>query len=297
MSTETVFRFSSDAAMNLHHVLYSEACAAESAATGARPRAQHLEGGLTIRGSAAYEAAVDYYRHELITRDLLFDSTMRRLSAEVAGLGGTAPHGWSDVFQPALGDYLGADWSGHDATNVAWTVQLTDRLAPLLPDVVGRLEQVYRTPLPDVPVPVSTVVVGRTEPAYTAEGPDHITCTTTHRKSQGLQSVEIVLHELSHLLAGPLYEALAARATSDERPDLWHVVLFYLTGQVVARAWADHGVDYLPYLDATGLFDRAWPDLRQPVGDAWNGYLDGTRDWDSACDQVVDAVNDPATRS
>jgi hypothetical protein len=47
--------------------------------------------------------------------------------------------------------------------------------------------------------------------------------------------------------------------------DLWHVVLFYIAGEVTRQELAKVGVEYKPYLYAIGLFDRAWPRFRSPV--------------------------------
>jgi hypothetical protein len=46
-------------------------------------------------------------------------------------------------------------------------------------------------------------------------------------------------------------------------------------------------VTYRPYAHATGLFDAAWPQWRAPLAEAWAGYLDGTAEWDEACDRMI----------
>lgn len=71
-----------------------------------------------------------------------------------------------------------------------------------------------------------------------------------------------------------------SREGASEHPQLWQVVLFYLTGAIVAFELRDRGVDYVPYLDATGLFDRAWARYRRPVEESWRPYVLGriTRD-------------------
>jgi hypothetical protein len=53
---------------------------------------------------------------------------------------------------------------------------------------------------------------------------------------------------------------------SNKQPrDLWHVVLFYIAGEVTRQELGKKGIEYRPYLYATGLFDRAWPAFREPV--------------------------------
>lgn len=292
MCLEELFAFRSDAALNLHNVLYSEAWAQEAAASGGRAGAQLVAGDLRLRAVPGYAGAIDYYRRNLISRDLLFDASMRQLSTQLVGRDGAKPEGWDGVFTPLVDPYVDMDWPDHRASNLAWTEGMTCGLRKLLPEVIARLEEVFHQELPDRPILVSTVVVGRTGPAYTNVHPTHIICSSSHRKSQGLAAVEVVLHEACHSVADPLLAALSDRIDPG-RPksrELWHVVMFYLVGQVVAAAWARQGVDYQPYLDATGLFDRAWPTLRTPVRDACSGYLDGTWDWDSAWDRLAESL-------
>jgi hypothetical protein len=38
---------------------------------------------------------------------------------------------------------------------------------------------------------------------------------------------------------------------------------------------AKNGIDYQPYLYATGLFDRAWPQFRTPVETHVQAFVDG----------------------
>lgn len=285
--------FRSDAALNLHNVLYSEAWAQQSAASGRDSGAQAVPGDLALRGVPGYQETVDYYRRELINRDLLFDESMRQLSALLVGRAGSAPAGWDGVFTPLLDHYRDMDWPDHQARNLVWAEQVIAGLTQLLPEVIARLEEVFCLTLPDRPVLVSTVLVGRTGPAYTDVHPTHIICSSSHRKSQGLAAVEVVLHEACHSLAEPLLAALSSRVdpTHPQARELWHVVMFYLVGEVVAEAWARHGVDYQPYLNATGLFERAWPMLREPVRDACSSYLDGTSGWDATWDRLAESLH------
>jgi hypothetical protein len=67
-----------------------------------------------------------------------------------------------------------------------------------------------------------------------------------------------------------------ALASSNKRAnDLWHVVLFYIAGQVTREQLAKDDIDYRPYLYATGLFDRAWPQFRRPIEQNVQPYIDG----------------------
>lgn len=155
-----------------------------------------------------------------------------------------------------------------------------------------RLEQAYGVGWPAGPVPVDVVRVGSREGAYTTVEPPHVTISSGDPHNQGWAAAEIVYHEVSHLMVDGLSRDLdrALGRRRSEHAQLWHVVLFYLTGAVVRDALADRGVDYAPYLYATGLFDRAWPRYRDLVESVWGPYVAGSVDRDRAVAQTAAAV-------
>lgn len=290
MSVDESFTFTSDAALNLHHLLYAEAWSVESAETGQRSKAQPMPAGdLMLRGAPGIQDAIAYYRGQLIQRHLLFDDTMQGLSAWLVGRGGAVPTEWDQAVRPLLAAYEETDWPDHDRQNNRWAAEVTAVLNRDLSDAVDRLQEVYHQPLPDPPEPVSLVYVGSREGAYTALHPTHITCSTTSPKGQGYAAAEVLLHEASHALAGDLRESIRARVDVAQPGvgQLWHVVLFFLTGRVVVELLAERGVAYTPYLEVNGL----WPQLQKPVTEAWIGYLDGRWSWDVACDRLAAIVN------
>ncbi len=286
------FEYASDLGLNLHHVLFATAFAGTGSTGSRRPPAQPLPAALTLSDRPEFVAATEFYRQRFADRDLLHDPELSELKSFLAFGQGAPPPGWIEVFEPVRVPYRESDWLDHDQLNRAWSGEFTERMSPLLPGLLDELQRVFRERLPDGPLRVDTVWVGHFLPAYTTIRPAHVTCSTTHPEMRDWAAVEIVLHEASHPLAGPLRRAIRERidTSRDGLDQLWHVVLFQLTGETVRRALAGIGVDYRTYADATGLFDRAWPHWRQPVTDAWTGYLDETVDWDEACDRMIAAV-------
>lgn len=103
---------------------------------------------------------------------------------------------------------------------------------------------------------------------------------------------EIVFHESSHVLVGPIVEAFSAelRAQGKNAHDLWHVALFCLTGDVVRQALRVRGIDYEPYICKTGLFDRAWPQFKAPIETYWRAYVNDGMSRDEAIKRIVTAI-------
>ena len=92
----------------------------------------------------------------------------------------------------------------------------------------------------------------------------------------------MLFHEASHALINNVRLAVTSAATAaNKQPrDLWHVVLFYIAGEVTRQQLAKNGIAYRPYLYANGLFDTAWPAFRGPVEQHVRPFVDGqvTRD-------------------
>jgi hypothetical protein len=89
-----------------------------------------------------------------------------------------------------------------------------------------------------------------------------------------------------------LIDAFAVELRSQRKTsrDLWHVALFYMTGEVVRQAVAARGIAYEPYMYKTGLLNRAWPPYRAPLETHWKPYVDGQVTREVAIRNVVAAA-------
>jgi hypothetical protein len=265
---------------NLHHVLYAATWARRPA--GGTPRAlagalvAPLDGDLTDDERRVWEAAVAYYERELVSRDLLFDRGMIAVNDALAAAGDALPQaGLADqhwrVLEAAAPVYRRHWWPTHDRQNQEWIAQALERVRVLAPAVPDRLATLYGTPWFAEPVRVDVVWVGNRQGAYTTLGPTHITVSASNPGNQGWAAAEILFHEASHALVRPIATAFAEalRAVGKDAPVLWHVALFHLTGEVTREAIEARGEAYEPYLYATGLFDRAWPQYRAAIEREW----------------------------
>ena len=108
----------------------------------------------------------------------------------------------------------------------------------------------------------------------------------------GWMATEILFHEASHALAMPLIQAFNTelQAQGKVSRDLWHVALFYLTGEVVRQTLEVRNIRYEPYLYQTGLFDRAWPQYKRAIETHWKPYVDGQVSRADAIRNVVTAI-------
>jgi hypothetical protein len=185
-------------------------------------------------------------------------------------------------------------WPAHDRLNRSWASDPFSKVAALSPEVPDRLAKLYGTDWFTSPVRVDVVRVASREGAFTSIDPPpaHITMSSASAVLTGWTAAEVLFHEASHALVFPLLKAFDAEAKAQRKKasDLWHVALFYLSGQVVREALAARGVSYEPYLYKTGLFDRAWPHFKPAIETHWKAYVDGKTTRDEAIKNVVSAI-------
>jgi hypothetical protein len=278
-------RMFSDFWLNLHHFLYVSAWARRAHTPGQRRLAMPLPAdngvAMTDEERATWDAAVSYYDHELASKDLLFDDGLTAINNSLAGARRLTGLSLADdhrrFLEAAAPIYRRYWWPQHDAANRAWITDVARQSAPVAPQIIDRLTSLYGIKWFDKPVRVDVVRVGKSQGAYTAVVPRvHIIVASADASYAGRAGTEMLFHESSHGLIQNVRAAVdqAMAAVGKNPRDLWHVVLFYITGEVMRQTLAARGIEYEPYLYATGLFTRAWPMFRGPIEQTVRPFVD-----------------------
>ena len=273
--------------LNLHHFLYVSAWARRPPNPRERRLAMPLPSGsdaaMQEDERTAWNRAVSYYDQELASKDLLFDRDLTSISTALASAAGSLEGlnltpGHRAMLEAAAPVYRRYWWPEHDAANRAWIADVARRTTPLAPQIIERLTSLYRVTWFQTPVRVDVVRVGKSQGAYTSVVPSvHIIVASADASYAGWAGTEMLFHEASHGLIEHVRDAVDhAMKSADKDPrDLWHVVLFYVAGEVTRQALAAHGIEYQPYLYATGLFTNAWPTFRGPIERTVRPFVDG----------------------
>jgi hypothetical protein len=192
--------------------------------------------------------------------------------------------------------YRRCDWPSQDSKNRGWIDRLAVRLAAHEAEITDRLTKLYQTPWRGLPIRVDIVSTALPVGANTYHTPPHIVISS---ETQDSDALEIIHHEASHTLMrreDPVYRALAeaARDHDMELPrDLWHVVLFYTTGEAVRRTLAESGEpDYTPYIYRHDLWDGRWGAYQGAVEDTWPAYLDGRRSLPATTSDLLESLKE-----
>lgn len=277
-------RLFSDFWLNLHHFLYASAWARRADTPPQRRLATPLPDDgvvLTDGEQVTWDAAVAYYDRELASKDLLLDDGLTAINNELAGAGTLAGLSLAADHRHALETaapiYRQYWWADHDVANRAWITDVARRTTPVAPQIIERLTGLYGVKWFDAPVRVDVVRVGKSQGAYTAVNPRvHIIVASADASYAGWAGTEMLFHESSHGLIFAVRAAVdrAMTAAGKNPRDLWHVVLFFIAGEVMRQTLAARDVEYQPYLYATGLFARAWPMWREPIERTVRRFVD-----------------------
>jgi hypothetical protein len=308
VATTPHFAFYNDFDTNLNDALV----AAGVARKGGKPELFHSGAEVACfaklppSARAAWEGAVTYYT-EIISPADWSDRQQYLLRVQLAGI----DEEWKDPearqfveiarsFRAAATPaYKACRWAAQEEKNRRWIAELRPRLAAEESKIAPRLEQLYRKKWKGPPIPVDVVeTVDWSGANSILRGPagGHLLISNAY---EGPAALEIVFHEASHLLMDrndPLRQALdsAARAAEFRPPgNLWHVVLFYTTGEAVRRILDEDGKPgYTPMVYA--FFDRGiWVEYRQALESAWRPYLSGERALPEAAAGLIGALRKP----
>lgn len=310
VATTSRFAFYSDFDFNLNDALIAAGVARKSG----KPKLFHAGaeaevscfGKLPPSARAAWERAVDYYA-EIISPADSFARQQYLIRVQLAGIDEelTDAAAWQFVdiarsFRAAATPaYKACRWPAQDEKNRRWIEELKPRLAGDEEKIAPRLERLYQKRWKGVPIPVDLVETVDWSGANTIlRGPagGHLLISNAY---QGPAALEIVFHEASHMLMAPgdpLRQALDSAASAvDWRPPgvLWHVVLFYTTGEAVRRVLDDGKPGYTPMVYE--MFDRGiWSDYRKPLESTWRPYIDGKRALSAAAASLIEALRKQA---
>ena len=298
------FAFFSDLAANLNDVLIA-------AGRARRAKSQELfQTGpekacfdrLTAAERAGWARAVDYFAEIVAPFDInareqiLFRIELMAGSDWATGDDRTFMAIARSIRAAAMPAYERCRWPAQDASNRRWIEHMVALLNVHERALGERLSQVYGVPWVGLPYRVDvveSVPLGGNTQFFVPAGP-HILVSSSAPTNQDRAALEVIFHEASHTLAGPMEEALkqAVRARGDAvRGDISHAVIFYLTGETVRRALEQAGEPYTPYIDALKLV----PDnVRDALAETLSPYLNAKGAIVEAMDDLVQTLAGPA---
>jgi hypothetical protein len=299
------FVFYSDLATNTHDALIAVAIARRSQQPSPFSASeQACFERLPARERDAWNRAVDDYVAGKSTN-------LQRLSERwvLAGLIDEAPDAdrqflrtWLPLLTAATRAYRRCRWPAQDRLNREWIARVKPLLATYELSLADELLRRFAKPWSGLPFRVDLVNSGGGNSASPGDPPRtlHILASSANPQNQGQAALELVFHEAAHYLATPdsplgiALQKAGADAGVTLPPDILHEVHFFITGEAVRRAFAQHGAPpYTPWLFALKLFSDP---SRAAVSRTWQGYIDGARSLDEAARDLAGSLKTSAPR-
>lgn len=259
---------------------------------------------------AAWNAAVDYYRQVIspvgwnARQQYLIRMQLVGFETEWPTDPGAAEFvGLAESFRAAAAPaYRACRWTAQDEKNRRWIGELKPRLDADEKTLAPRLEGLYQKRWEALPIlvdVVETVDWSGANTSWSDRGQGDVLISSS---PAGAAAFETLFHEASHVLmdrGAPVQQALrqAAEAADFELPrDLWHVILFFTTGEAVRQLLEERGQPaYTPMLYE--IFDRGtWTEYREALEAEWRPYVDGKRSLAEAADALIAALRKRATQ-
>lgn len=242
---------------------------------------------------AAYRAAVghddiSFARPVVITTDALTqvadDATEPVIDAPLAG-----------ALERAAPVYRAHGWTADERANRFFIGYAAAMIRDAGSELVRQHEKAYRTKWPERVLVFVTPYAGPFG-AYTVAGRAGGAITTMSCRDegyQGLRALEMLLHESSHAVVGPVkgtvadaIEAAAKRHGVTPKRDLAHAIIFATSSELTRRALAERGVTaFVP--SSVDLFTRVWPNYREAIQTYWIPYVDDGR---GTLEEAIDAI-------
>ena len=299
-----LFRFRVDFWANLNEVLLHESLLPRPGFEGPKSlKNRHVVHAdiLAPAEAASWRAALAYYDGHFSTRNL-FDQFIGAMPSFVGvdasqTLVATAhlDEEWRRQLLLAAPVYRTHFWPAHEQRDRAYIEGMQPLVAAHGAWFAKRVVAVFGMPLPAEPIDVDVTPVvppfgGFTsgEPPYTPPHAALITLSSEDPSYAGDGGVEMLFHEVSHLIVGRVENALAASAKRQGRelpPRLWHDVIFYTAGHLAQERL---GPTYVPFAEraSSQLFKENDPTLLV-LKRAWQPYLDGRITLDAATDAIA----------
>ena len=294
--------------VNLDSFLFEEALAPSQRTKRPSSIQRAPASPLSETDQQVWDAAVSYYRKNVIQRDhddrrnelicmALSDADDRApLNAEIPDAERTR------VLNSAAQVYRKAWWEAHNAGNLFWMKSIEPLVVVLGPHMYSDLSRAYAAPWKEGSIRVEVTVYSDWFGAFTTDDDaGHVFIASTDPNYQGHAALEMLFHEASHTLVfpheGSVGQALlrAAKKRGIEPPrDLWHVLIFYTTGEYAKKAYAAVSIRYDSPNDRGDLWNNggSWTKLHDSAELYWQPYLDGTISLDQAADRMVESLDD-----
>jgi hypothetical protein len=247
--------------------------------------------------------AIKYYADSIVNRNLLFDPGLTDLKyslEKIADLNSEELKSFSpyiiNALQSADSFFRDNHWTEINAKNMTFMKANIELVKEIENDVVGDCAKYYHYKYDGKKFRVDLVDYATFFGAYTTTDPYiNAVISSTDKRHEGTQGVEVIFHEVSHGMIDSVYALQEKICNGVKTPvdhNIWHSILFYSTGTFVKNALAMHGKEHEIYLYKNNLagINPQFKKVIDSVTKYWKLYLDGKISMEKSIRLIVTAT-------
>jgi hypothetical protein len=244
--------------------------------------------------------AVKFYADSLSTKNMLFDEELTNFKISLQQsqtfdqlkINAKSPQIVTAI-QNSDAFYKKYYWSEQDKKNRDFVLSKVKTIKGIESDVMTNFSKYYQYNFNGKKFRIDLTDYATFFSAYTTTEPYvSATISSTTKKHQGTQGIEVIFHEISHAMIDSVFMMQQKICTNRNLAfdhNVWHSILFYSTGMFVKTALAKVGVNHELYLLKNKITDFN-PEVKKTMNtitDYWQQYLDGKLSMQSAMEHIL----------
>jgi hypothetical protein len=298
------FEFHSNYLMNLHHFLVKKGFQLSKEEKDPAKQfdllfVNDLKTPVKPETKTKVMQAIQFYADSICPKNLLFDPNLTQFKYDLEActvltdLKAKEPiKGTVDAIEKASRFYAEFFWQEQDKKNRAYVTNLIKQVKQIEKAVIDSSSKYYGYKHNGKKFRVDLVDYATFYGAYTTTEPYiNAVISSTDKRHEGTQGVEIVFHEVSHGMIDKVFEAqekISKELGKEVDHNVWHTILFYSSGTFVKNELAKQGVTHELYIYKNNL--AKIPGVQKTI-DAivqyWQPYLDGKSDMEAAVRSIL----------
>jgi hypothetical protein len=301
VASDRYFEFHSGFWINMHLFLLEEALTRNGGREAAREAEftndSSISATLTGNEKTNWDAAVAYYRENLMDLDLVTNDRMRIVKNTLENLEDESSLRRSHldprlihILDNAAPVYRAHWWAAHDRANRAWIAAVVPLADADGNSLTEKIANAYDTSWPDEPVRVDVVAYANDSGAFTTLLPTRIVISSLDPSNQKLTAEEALFHEASHALVEAVGNSMLSDFAGHHKkapPDLLHAILYFTTGYFMRQLHPD----YIPYAEGNGLWQQpGWKGFHEAIAKDWQPYLESQASLSEALSRLVSDI-------
>jgi hypothetical protein len=284
--------FHSNYFINLHHFIFNKAMRYSFYKSENQKQFDSLfveiKYSVDEKSKAKIMSAVKYYADSLSRRNMLFDEELTSFKYALQQSQSYNELKTKTTSFQIISAMKSADaffkkyyWNEQNKKNKDFILASIETIKKIEEEVMANCSQYYQYKFNGKKFRVDLTDYATFFSAYTTNEP-YVSAiiSSTNKKHEGNQGIEVIFHEISHAMIDSVYnmqQKICSEKNLKFDHNVWHSILFYSTGTFVKNALLNVGQKHEMYLYKNKLadFNPVVKKMMEAIAIHWQNFLDG----------------------